>query len=435
MDWKTQYQEKLRTPAQAVQVVRNGDRIYAGTSSSIAYPLIDALYQRRDELEGVVLCHGMINRQLPVFTPEAKGHFSTTTYFAGAGCRTGIQNGLTTFTSFHLSQIDLWCREVARPNIAFLEVSPPDEAGYMSYGAYGTTFHDYVRELADTVVLQVNPNAPYVYGEKNKIHISQADIVVEAADQSDMVPNLPLDETLETLSSHIVALIPDGATLQLGLGGISNAVGFGLREKNDLGIHTEMYTDSMMELTKLGVVTNRRKSFLPGKAVTSVALGTRALYDYVDHNPDFHFAPFSFVNDPYTIARNDNMISVNTAMAVDLYGQVAADCLGGKQQSAVGGQVDYVRGAQMSKGGKSFIALTSSHKKNGVSSSRIVSSFPAGTAVTTARSDVQYVATEYGCVNLKVLTMGDRARALISLAHPDFRDELTEDAKRLGLLP
>ena len=127
MDWKTQYQEKLRTPAQAVQVVRNGDRIYAGTSSSIAYPLIDALYQRRDELEGVVLCHGMINRQLPIFTPEAKGHFSTTTYFAGAGCRTGIQNGLTTFTSFHLSQIDLWCREVARPNIAFLEVSPPDE--------------------------------------------------------------------------------------------------------------------------------------------------------------------------------------------------------------------------------------------------------------------------------------------------------------------
>lgn len=196
-----------------------------------------------------------------------------------------------------------------------------------------------------------------------------------------------------------------------------------------------MYTDSMMELTKLGVVTNRRKSFLPGKAVTSFALGTRALYDYVDHNPDFHFAPFSFVNDPYTIARNDNMISVNTAMAVDLYGQVAADCLGGKQQSAVGGQVDYVRGAQMSKGGKSFIALTSSHQKNGVSSSRIVSSFPAGTAVTTARSDVQYVATEYGCVNLKVLTMGDRARALISLAHPAFRDELTEDAKRLGLLP
>lgn len=150
---------------------------------------------------------------------------------AGAGCRTGIQNGLTTFTSFHLSQIDLWCREVARPNIAFLEVSPPDEAGYMSYGAYGTTFHDYVRELADTVVLQVNPNAPYVYGEKNKIHISQADIVVEAADQSDMVPNLPLDETLETLSSHIVALIPDGATLQLGLGGISNAVGFGRGRK------------------------------------------------------------------------------------------------------------------------------------------------------------------------------------------------------------
>lgn len=395
MDWKTQYQEKLRTPAQAVQVVRNGDRIYAGTSSSIAYPLIDALYQRRDELEGVVLCHGMINRQLPIFTPEAKGHFSTTTYFAGAGCRTGIQNGLTTFTSFHLSQIDLWCREVARPNIAFLEVSPPDEEGYMSYGAYGTTFHDYVRELADTVVLQVNPNAPYVYGEKNKIHISQADIVVEAADQSDMVPNLPLDETLETLSSHIVALIPDGATLQLGLGGISNAVGFGLREKNDLGIHTEMYTDSMMELTKLGVVTNRRKSFLPGKAVTSFALGTRALYDYVDHNPDFHFAPFSFVNDPYTIARNDNMISVNTAMAVDLYGQVRPSAWAANSRApwrAGGlrpGRADVQRRQVLYRADQ-----LAPKKRRLQQPHRLL--LPGGNGGDHRPSDVQYVATEYG---------------------------------------
>lgn len=433
MDWKKEYSEKLKSAQDAVKGIQNGDRIYIGTASSIAYKLMDALYERKDELEDVVICQGLTPRKLPVFQPEAKGHFSTVTYFAGPGERFGIQSGQTAFTSFHLSQIELWCRNTARANVAFLEVSPPDDNGYMSYGAYGVSFHDCIRELADTVVVQINPNAPYVFGEKNLIHVSQADYIVEAEDTLDTIPNLPLNDTLNTISQYIVELVPDGATLQLGLGGVSNAVGFGLREKNDLGIHTEMLTDSMMELSKLGVVTNKRKSYLPGKTVTSFAFGTRDLYDYIDHNEDVYFAPFSVVNDPCVIARNDNMISVNTAMAVDLYGQVAADCLGGKQQSATGGQVDYVRGAQMSKGGKSFIALTSTLDGKNGRSSRIVPSFPVGTAVTTARSDVQYVVTEYGCVNLKELTMDDRARAMIRLAHPDFRDELTEAAKKMGL--
>lgn len=435
MDWKQEYQEKICTPQEAVKLVRSGDRVYAGTASSIAYRLLDALWARREELDGVVLCGGMTSRPLPFFQPQAAGHFSTTTtFFAGAGERQGIRNRQTTFTSVHLSQIETWCRETARPDVAFLEVSPPDEEGYLSYGAFGTAFHDVIRALARTVVLQVNPHVPYVYGEKNRLHISQADAVVEAEDALDTVPNLPLDETLRTLSGLIVEQIPDGATLQLGLGGISNAVGFALREKNDLGIHTEMFTDSMMELARLGVVTNRKKTFLPGTSVASFALGTRALYDYLDHNEALHFAPYAFVNDSAVIARNDSMISVNTAMAVDLYGQVAADCLGGRQQSAIGGQVDFVRGAQMSRGGKSFIALTSTHTKGDSVTSRIVPVLPAGSAVTTSRADVQYVATEYGCVNLKPLTMDDRARALIRLAHPDFRDELADSAKQMGLL-
>lgn len=434
MDWEKEYAEKRRTPQEAVKAVKSGDRVYIGTASSIAYKLVEALCERRDELENVVICQGLTSRKLPVFSEEAKEHFSTVTYFAGPGERVGIRNGQTAFTSFHLSQIELWCRDTAKANVAFLEVSPPDENGCMSYGAYGVTFHDYIRELADTVVLQVNPNAPYVFGERNLIHVSQADLIVEAEDELDTIPNLPFDDTLKTLSQYIVDLVPDGATLQLGLGGVSNAVGFGLRDKNDLGIHTEMLTDSMMELAKMGVVTNRRKSYMPGKTVTAFAFGTRELYDYVDWNEDVYFAPYSVVNDPSVIARNDNMISVNTAMAVDLYGQVAADCMGGKQQSATGGQVDYVRGAQMSKGGKSFIALTSTLDGKNGKSSRIVPAFPAGTAVTTARADVQYVVTEYGCVNLKELTMDDRARAMIRLAHPDFRDELAEAAKKMGLI-
>ena len=434
MDWKQDYQKKLRTPREAVNVVRSGDRVYAGTASSIAYKLLDALWERRDDLEDVVLCGAMTSRQLPFFSLEAADHFSTITFFAGSGERMGIQNHLTSYTSFHLSQIELWCRQVARPNIAFLEVSTPDDEGYFSYGAFGPALHDAIREMAGTVILQVNPKVPYVLGNRCRIHISQADMVVEAEEMLDEVQNLPIDHTLETLSRLIVEQIPDGATVQLGLGGVSNAVGFGLREKNDLGIHTEMFTDSMMELMKCGVITNRRKRFLPGKSVASFALGTRALYDYLDHNESLYFAPYAFVNDPGVIAQNDDMISVNTAMAVDLYGQVAADCLGGRQQSAIGGQLDFVRGAQMAKRGKSFIALTSTHAKRGAAISRIVSQFPAGTAVTTPRSDVQYVATEFGCVNLKELTMEDRARALIRLAHPDFREELSDTARQMGLI-
>lgn len=434
MSWRALYEEKRRTAQQAVQLVKSGDRVYVGTASSMAYGLIDALYERRDELENVVICNGLSFRTTPFFLPEAKGHFRTLTYFAGPGDRIGIKNGQTEFTSLHLSQSERWCRNIGRPDVAFLEVSLPDENGYMSYGAYGPALHDCVRECAGRMVVQVNADAPYVLGEKSLIHVSQVDAIVEQGQKLDEVPNLPADETLTQISDFIVEHVPDGATLQLGLGGVSNAVGFGLRNKNDLGVHTEMYTDSMMELTKLGVINNRRKTFMPGKAVTAFALGTRALYDFVDHNEGVYFAPFSTVNDPCTIAKNDRMISINTAMAVDLYGQVAADCMGYHQQSATGGQLDYVRGAQMSRGGKSFIALASTHGGKQGRTSRIVSALPTGSAVTTPRSDVQYIVTEYGCVDLSVLSMQDRARALIRIAHPDFRDELTEQAKAAGLL-
>lgn len=435
MDWKKLYQEKKHSVEDAVKVIKSGDRIYIGTASSVAYKLCDALYERKDELENVTVCHGLLTRVLPFFKEESKGHFSSISYFAGPGERLGISTGQTQWTSLSLSQIRLWCKEIARPNVAFLEVSLPDENGYMSLGAYGPSFHEYVASIADVVVLQVNKNVPYVYGENTLIHISDATIVAEADDDLSALPNTPFDDTIKTLASHIIPLIPDGACLQLGIGGIANAVGYGLKNHTDLGVHTEMLTDSMMDLMKAGVITNKKKNFMPGKAMTAFAFGSKDLYEFVNHNEDIYFAPFNIVNDPFVIAKNDNMISVNTAMSVDLYGQVVADCLGGKQQSAIGGQVDYVRGSQLSKGGKSIIALTSTlDKKDGSKSSRIVASFPAGTAVTTSRSDVQYVATEYGCVNLNVLTMPERAKAMISLAHPSFRDELLAQAKQFGIL-
>jgi len=216
---------------------------------------------------------------------------------------------------------------------------------------------------------------------------------------------------------------------------VANAVGFGLKEKNDLGAHTELIGDAIMELMKLGVLNNSRKTYFPGKTVASFSFGSRALYDFIHRNPDVYYQPFPVVNDPVNIAKNDNMISINTAMAADIFGQINADNIAGRQHSATGGQVDFVRGAQMSRGGKSFIAMTSTLKdKKGNLQSRIVTRLPLGSCVTTPRSDVQYVATEYGCVNLKPLSMKDRIRAMISLAHPSFRQQLTDDAREAGLL-
>ena len=433
MSWKEEYQKKLCTAEEAIRLVHDGDVVHIGTASSIACALAEALYQRKGELKDVKISSAVNLWMLPFYTDEPNDSFSVLTYFAGPGEREAMKHGNCLYSSLHLSRVDQWCQDFLGGGVGFIEVSPPDENGFMSYGTY-TAMHDDVRAAVSRVALQVNKNVPYVYGKNNVIHVSQADAIVEADRPLAEVPDSPVDETLEAISKFIVDEIPDGACVQLGLGGLSGAVGYGLQNKNDLGVHSEMLTNSMMHLMKRGVINNKNKNFNAGKTVVGFALGSRALYDFVDHNEDLMFTPFTYVNDPYMIAKNDHFMSVNTAMSVDLFGQVAADNIGGRQVSAVGGQVDFVRGAQMSKGGKSFIALTSAMDGKKGKSSRIVAQLPAGTAVTTSRQDVQYVVTEYGCVNLKPLNMKDRALALIRLAHPDFREELTEQARQLHII-
>lgn len=432
MDWKQEYEEKCTTPQEAVKIIESGDSVYIGTCTSTAYALCHALGERADELENITVCSSVIVRPLVVMNHP---NFTVNTYFMGPMERKAYSRQSADFTSVHLSQVDIWCREIAHPDVAFIEVSPPDENGYMSYGATGVSLHSYIKESATSIVLQVNKHAPYVYGQENLIHISEADLVVEADEPLVENPNLPVDETIHQISRFLLDQIPDGACIQLGLGGVSNAVGFGLKEKNDLGAHTELMTDSMMELMKLGVLNNRCKQFMPGKTVAGFTFGSEELYRFIDRNPDMYYMPFPCVNDPRLIAQNDKMISINTALSIDVFGQVNADNLAGHQYSATGGQLDFVRGAQMSKGGKSFIAMQSTlTNKKGELASRIVLQFPVGTAVTTPRSDVQYVVTEYGCVNLKPLPMKQRILAMISLAHPNFREQLTADAKAAGLL-
>jgi 4-hydroxybutyrate CoA-transferase len=398
----------------------------------VACKLANALYERRDELEDISVWSAQITQALPLYT-DPNCRFRIKTFLAGPMEREAGKQRRLSYVSLHLSQIERTCHEVMRPDVALLEVSPPDEYGYMSLGAFGPAMHDAVRRCAKTVLLQVNPQVPVVYGKAAQIHVSDAQAIVEAEDTlAEAVPP-PFDDVMTRIADYVVEEVPDGATIQLGLGGLSNAIGYRLTEKNDLGIHTEMFSDSMMNLVRRGVVTNRRKNYMTGKAVVGFAYGSQELYRFLHHNRNIFFAPYSCVNNVNIIAQNDNMISINTAMSIDLYGQVAAENLGGLQQSGTGGQVDFVRGAQLSKGGKSLIVLPSTLERSSGTISRIVSAFPPATAITTSRQDVHYVVTEYGKVNLRELDSRERAQALIALAHPNYREQLTREAQALGI--
>ena len=334
--------------------------------------------------------------------------FHISTYFMGYEERRALKAGRADFTSVHLGQVDTWCHETFLPDIAFLDVSLPDENGFVSLSASGCCMHPYIIEETPTVVFQINRFSPYVTGLDTLVPLSAAQYLVRADVEKETIPGGVMEADPETaaMSQYILDEIPDGACLQIGIGGVANAVTYGLRTKNDLGCHTEMMSDALMILMQEGVINNSRPKFIPHRSVVGFAFGSKALYEFLDHNEKMYFGPFPVVNHPANIAQNENMISINTAMSIDLFGQVAAEGIGPHQFSGTGGQGDYIRGAQMSKGGKSFLAFKSTVGQNpdGSLKSRIVPYFPPATIVTTPRSDVQYVVTEQGVVNLKPLT-------------------------------
>ena len=433
------YRDKIMSGAEAAKLVKSGDRVYVGTASSFAYDMLDALWDRRDELEDVAILCSMSVRPSRMFSADHDGHnpFHVETFFLGAQERIAHRkHGMPLeFTCFHLSQIDLWCKYVGKPDVCFFQVSMPDENGMVSCGPSGGCMYTYLAENARNIVFECNAQVPYIMnGEKHLLPLSMADAIVYADYPVSPLAKDEVDDISQKISDLVMEEVPDGATIQLGLGKISTAVGYGLLQKNDLGIFSELFSEPMMDLMKNGNVTNKNKGFMDGLSVFAFSMGSNEMYNFMDHNPDLYAGTFPFVNDPRNIAKNKRMMSINTAMSVDLFGQVAADSMGFTQQSAVGGQIDFVKGAQWSEGGKSIIALASSFEKNGQRQSKICLNFPAGTAVTTPRSEVQYVATEYGCVNLKKLNMSDRVRAMISLAHPDFRDQLRDEAREHGLI-
>ncbi|MBO4267716.1 MAG: acetyl-CoA hydrolase [Lachnospiraceae bacterium] len=429
------YQSKLTTAEEAVKIVKSGDRVYGGTASSGAYALLEALWNRRHELENVTILGSNNYQYTPIYDESIDNPFLFNTYFMGINERKRLKSGNPlTYNSVHRSKIDLWVRDIGKPDVCFFEVSKPDEDGYMSFGPSGVALHKYVQTASKHIIVQVNNNTPFVLGKDNKLHISEVDSIVEADWKYDDYSAGEPDEVSKQIAKHVLMEIHDADTIQLGLGNISIAIGYGLKEFNDLGVYTELLAQPMYELALNGNISNNYKGFMDGKSVYSFCMGKPSLYKALDHNEEYFAAPFTFVNDSRNIAKNMNMKSINSAMAFNIYGEAAADCMEWRQYSGTGGQSDFVRGAQWSKGGKSIIATSSSFMKNGKRISKIVPFFAPGTAITTTRSDIHYVATEYGCIDIRALTMQDRARAMISLAHPDFREELTSQAKDHGLL-
>lgn len=433
---RAEYTARLMSADDAVRLIKSGDRVYFGTASSIVYGLDEAMAKRED-LENITVLSAFTVRPLKMMEKECNHVMS---YFMGPQERKALLAGRGDYTSFSLDELETWVYQVARPDVVCLEVSPPDENGYMSYGATGVVFHELLKDAGKTVILQVNKYAPYVYGEHNLIHCTEADAIAELDVPLGELPLPSEDDASDEqrkMCRYLMDEIHDGDTIQLGTGNLATALGYMLKEKNDLGLHTEIMGDSIMELIRNGNINNSKKTFMPGKSVVGFCYGSRAVYDFIDHNEGMYFMPLPIINHPNCIAKNDNMISINNALMVDLTGQVMSEAMPPfNQHSGIGGQVDYVRGAQMSKGGKSFIALESTFfsKKTGKGGSHIVCTMPPGSVVTASRADVQYIVTEYGCVNLKVLTMKERVRAMISIAHPDYRDQLTEEAKQYHLL-
>lgn len=415
---KADYTRKRMTAEEAVLRVKSGDRVITSQAAGVPTALVNALCARND-LRDVEVFHVLTMENAPYCAPEAVGSFRFNTIFASATTRVAVQEGRADFTASFFYKLPDLVRE--RPfDVALVQVSPPDRHGYCSLGV-AVDYALAAVHTAGTVIAQINDQMPRTLGDCF-IHVSEIDCIVEHSAPLPELPPARIGPVEEAIGRHCASLIRDGDTLQLGIGAIPDAVLLFLKDKKDLGIHSEMISDGVVELIEKGVVTCRKKSLDPGKCVVAFLIGSRRLYDFVDDNPFIEMRPVDYVNDPNVIARLDNMVSINSCLQVDLLGQVCSEAVGTKQFSGVGGQVDFIRGAAMSRGGRAIIAMPSTAAKGTLS--RIVVQHGAGAVITTSRNDVDTVVTEYGIAQLRGKTLRERAQSLIAIAHPDFREEL-----------
>ncbi|MBX3050923.1 MAG: acetyl-CoA hydrolase/transferase family protein [Caldilineaceae bacterium] len=431
MRWPNVFREKMKSAADAVAQVQSGNRVYLGGGAGVPQTLVEALVARSATLRDVELVHMLHFGAAPYVQAEYASVFRHNAVFIGHNVRGAVQAGLADFTPVFLSEIPrLFQRQILALDFAFIQVSPPDEHGFCSYGVeVGCTKP--AADAAKFVIAEVNRQMPRSLGD-SFIHVRDIDVFVEADYPIPEAPQGGASPVHKRIGELVAEMIPDGATLQMGIGSIPDAVLSNLHSHKNLGIHTELFSDGVVHLVEEGIITGAEKTLHPGKLVAGFLFGTKLLYKFIENNPFVEMHPTDYVNDPFVIARNDKMVSINSAIEVDLTGQVAADSIGPAFYSGVGGQLDFIRGAARSKGGKPIIALPASAK--GGSISRIVSTLKPGAGVTTTRNDVHYVVTEFGVAELYGKSIRQRVQALIAIADPAFREELQQYAKEVHYL-
>ena len=432
-DYNALYAQKLITAQALAEQVQSGWLLGMDTGPSQTPAIMSAIADkvRNSDIKGV-----QVQTLLDIYPFEfyaddsLAGKMTGYSWFSSGGARKAVNGGYADLFPTYYRDIPRHIRAEYEYDSFCVAVSPMDSHGYFSLALNGS-YAEAMIDKAKRIFIEVNEKQPRCLCG-TQLHISQVDAIVENTHELPVLPPVVLDETSITIGNLIAEQIPDGACIQLGIGAIPDATGMALKAKKDLGIHTEMFTDSMVELIECGAVNNSRKQIHRGKTVTTFAYGSKRIYDFIDDNPAVEVLPVDYVNDPEVICRNDNMISINAALEVDFFGQVCAESVGTKHMSGSGGQVDYVRGACQSKGGKSFIAFTSTAK--GGTISKIKPILTPGAICTTSKNDVDYIVTEYGIAHLRGRSLSDRTRQLIAIAHPDFRDELTFEAKKRGIL-
>jgi len=433
MDWTSTYKSRVVTPQEAVKAVQSGNRIFLTGNVSVPQKVLAALVDYAPQLQDVEICQALTVGSADYVSPAMEGHLRVNSIFISANIRKAVHEGRADFTPVLLAEFPLLFKRGLLPlDVAMIHVSPPDEHGFCSLGVeVGLTKTP--AESAKIIIAEVNEQMPRTLGD-SFIHVSRLNYIVPV---DYPISELPMgegdsSEVVEKIAGYIADLIPDGATMQLGIGAIPDAVLKFLFHKKDLGIHTELFSDGVIDLVNVGVLTNAQKTLHPGKIVAGFMLGTKRLYDWADDNPLIELHRTEYVNDPFVIAQNERMVAVNSAIEVDLTGQVCADSIGPKLYSGVGGQLDFIYGASRSKGGVPIIALPSTNTlRDGTVLTKIAPMLKHGAGVVTSRNHVRYIVTEYGVADLYGKTIRQRATQLINIAHPDFREDLKKQAQEL----
>jgi 4-hydroxybutyrate CoA-transferase len=421
MTWQIDHKTKLRTAKEALGCVTSRLRVYIQPGCAEPETLVEALMERAPYVRDVEIVHMMTMGTAPYVAPDMAGHFRHNAMFIGANVRDAINDGRADYTPIYLSEIEGLFESGDMPiDVALIQVSPPDAHGFCSYGV-GVDTTLTAAKCARVVVAQVNDQMPRTFGD-SFVHVDDIDVLVDSSRSLPELKKPVITDTHRAIARNVASLIEDGSVIQTGIGGIPDAVLAMLTDRKDLGVHSEMISDGVIPLIEAGVITGARKNFKPRKIIVGFLLGTKQIFDYVDDNPIFEFRSTSYVNDPGLIARNDNMVAINSALQVDLTGQVCSDSIGNQFYSGIGGQVDFLRGASRSKGGKPIIAISSTAK--GGTISRIVPTLSTGAGVVTSRGLVRYVVTEFGVAYLHGKTIRERAKALIEIADPNFREQL-----------